>query len=114
MFASLGWDPTWQRRMPARIKMIWTITVVLATASLYALRFLAVCFMPSGQRWIPISIVVFAYALFSLAQVLVRREVFRRLDSDEDQLAARQIQVWLLPTDLPAASNPPMIRRSSQ
>jgi hypothetical protein len=35
LFALLGWDPTRQRRMPARIKRIWGIAVALAATSLF-------------------------------------------------------------------------------
>jgi sigma-B regulation protein RsbU (phosphoserine phosphatase) len=55
------------------------------------------------QRWKPYVLGGLWFLTVAVIQVLVRREVLRRIDVEADQIAAREIQMRLLPLDLPRA-----------
>ncbi len=101
LFATLGWDPTWQRRVPARIKAAWIVAVVLLGTVLGALTTIATYLMPKGQRWVPLVIMLFGVVVINGVQVVLRRELLDRLDAEEDQRAAQRIQARLVPSALP-------------
>jgi sigma-B regulation protein RsbU (phosphoserine phosphatase) len=104
LFATLGWDPTFERRVPRRAYVLWTIAVVCVWIGVGGLTLLALYFMPAGYRWVPLVLVGFTWITFSAIQVVVRRQVLDRLDAEDDQRAARRIQARLLPTSLPIVS----------
>ena len=58
--------------------------------------------MPADRRWLLYILAAYWLVIVGVVQVLVRREVLRRIDVEADQIAARQIQTRLLPTELPA------------
>ena len=101
LFAVLGWDPTWQRRLPTRTRAAWAAAVSLVGISFGGLAIIAFYFMPSEQRWIPLALAVLGVVMFAAVQVILRREFLRRLDGEEDQLTAVEIQSRLLPDPLP-------------
>lgn len=101
LFATFGWDPTWQRRIPGRAKLAWTIAVALVGAAFGALALISAYLMPRQQRWIPLAIMVFGILLLRGVEVVLRRAVLDRLDTEDDQRAAQRIQSRLLPTALP-------------
>lgn len=53
------------------------------------------------RRWKPFALAGLWLVVVAGVQVLVRREVLRRIDVEADQIAAREIQARLLPLDLP-------------
>jgi sigma-B regulation protein RsbU (phosphoserine phosphatase) len=103
LFAATGWDPTWERRLSARARAVWAVLVSLLSAIVFAAAFLAWLYAPLARRWMPFALVALWLVVVAVVQVLVRREVMRRLDVEADQIAAQQIQVRLLPASLPRA-----------
>jgi sigma-B regulation protein RsbU (phosphoserine phosphatase) len=103
LFAATGWDPTWARRLSARARAVWATAVALQSAMFSAAAFLAWLHLPRDRRWIPLTLAGAWLVIVGVVQVLVRREVLRRIDVEEDQIAARHIQARLLPTELPRA-----------
>ncbi len=101
LFAALGWDPTWQRRVPGRVKLVWNTALAFVAGALATLAVIAVLALPSGLRYLPIGIMVLGSLTLAAVQVLLRRELLGRLDTDADQHAAREIQRRLLPVALP-------------
>ena len=104
LFATLGWDPTWQRRVPRRVRIAWTLSFFVIGASLGLLAVVGALWVPRGYIWAPLTAMVLGLAALSLIQHLVRREVFGRLDVERDHRAAREIQARLLPATLPHAA----------
>ena len=103
LFAATGWDPTWQRRLSARARAVWATAVSLLSAAFAVAAFLAWLHLPADERWIPFALAGFWLVTVAVVQVLVRREVLRRIDVESDQIAAREIQIRLLPAELPTA-----------
>ena len=103
LFAATGWDPTWQRRLSPRARAVWAVAVSVLSAIFCAAAWLAWRHMPVDQRWRPLALAGAWLATVGVVQVLVRREVLRRIDVEGDQIAARQIQMRLLPATLPTA-----------
>jgi phosphoserine phosphatase RsbU/P len=103
LFAATGWDPTWQRRLSARGRAVWAAVVSLLSAVFGAAALLAWLHLPPDERWMPWALAAFWLVIVAVVQVLVRREVLRRIDVEADQIAARQIQARLLPAELPRA-----------
>lgn len=101
LFASLGWDPTWQRRVPRRVWVAWTTSFLVIGTTIGALAMLAALLVPRGYIWAPLAVMIPGLAALAVIQYLVRREVFGRLDVERDQRAAREIQERLLPATLP-------------
>jgi serine phosphatase RsbU (regulator of sigma subunit) len=75
--------------------------VSLVGVSFGGLAIIAFYFMPSEQRWIPLALAVLGVVMFAAVQVILRREFLGRLDGEEDQLTAVEIQSRLLPDPLP-------------
>lgn len=105
LFATLGWDPTWQRRVPRRVKLIWTIALVIIGASLGSLAVIGIMYAPRSLTLAMLGIMVLGVAGLSVIQWLVRREVMGRLDAEQDERAAQEIQSRLLPDSLPAVAD---------
>ncbi len=103
LFAATGWDPTWQRMLSARARAVWAIVVSLLSAVFCAADFLAWLHLPAERRWMPYALAGLWLVSVGVVQVLVRREVLRRIDVEADHVAARQIQTRLLPVELPSA-----------
>ena len=101
MFGVLGWDPTWQRRMPAEIKTAWTLAAVATWTTFGGLAVLALAHVPRQRLWLPIVVMAAGWMVISVIQVLVRRRILEQLDAEADQNAARRIQAHLLPTTMP-------------
>lgn len=101
LFASLGWDPTWQRRVPRRVWIAWTLSFLVIGVTMGALALLGALLVPRAYLWAPLTAMLLGLGALSLIQYLVRREVFGRLDVERDQRAAREIQERLLPATLP-------------
>ena len=101
LFAALGWDPTWQRRVPRRVGIAWTLSFVVIGATLGALAVVGALWVPRAYLWAPLTAMVLGLAALSLIQYLVRQEVFGRLEVERDHRAAREIQARLLPATLP-------------
>lgn len=101
LFALVGWDPTWQRRIPVRIRAAWIAAVTLLGSALAALTGMAAYLMPREHRWVPLAIMTLAVLVLHGVQIVLRREVLERLDSEEDQRAAQRIQARLVPSALP-------------
>jgi sigma-B regulation protein RsbU (phosphoserine phosphatase) len=98
----VGWDPTFERRLPRLWYVAWTVAVVAVWIAVGGLALLALYFMPPNYRWVPLVLVGFAWITLSAIQVAVRRQVLDRMDAADDQRAARRIQARLLPSNLPA------------
>ena len=103
LFAATGWDPTWERRISSRARAVWATVVALLSAVFGAAALLAWLNLPADQRWMPFALAGFWLIIVGVVQVLVRREVLRRIDVEADQIAAREIQIRLLPAELPRA-----------
>jgi sigma-B regulation protein RsbU (phosphoserine phosphatase) len=103
LFAATGWDPTWQRQLSDRARAVWATAVSVLSAIFGAAALLAWLHLDPDQRWMPFALAGLWLVSVGGVQVLVRREVLRRIDVEADQIAAREIQVRLLPLDLPAA-----------
>jgi hypothetical protein len=103
LFAATGWDPTWQRRLSPRARAWWATVVTVLSGVFGAAAFLAWVNAPPGERWRTYVLCSLWLLCVGVAQVLVRREVLRRIEIEDDQIAARQIQARLLPDELPAA-----------
>ena len=103
LFATTGWDPIWQRRLSTRARSVWAAMVSLLSAAFTAAAYLAWLYLPPDQRWKAFALAGFWLLIVAVVQVLVRREVLRRIDVEADQIAARQIQIRLLPAELPSA-----------
>jgi sigma-B regulation protein RsbU (phosphoserine phosphatase) len=58
--------------------------------------------VPADQRWKLYGLAAIWLLTVGIIQVLVRREVLRRIDVESDQLAARRIQTSLLPAGFPS------------
>lgn len=101
LFATTGWDPTWQRQLSARARTVWATVVALLSAYFFAAGFLAWLYLPTDRRWMPFALAGLWFLTISVVQVLVRREVLRRVEVEADQIAAQQIQARLLPERLP-------------
>jgi sigma-B regulation protein RsbU (phosphoserine phosphatase) len=101
LFAATGWDPTWERRLSARARAVWATVVALLSAIFGAAALLAWLSLPSRHRWMPFGLAGLWLVAVGVVQVLVRREVLRRIDVEADQIAAREIQTRLLPAELP-------------
>jgi sigma-B regulation protein RsbU (phosphoserine phosphatase) len=104
LFALLGWDPTFERRLSRLAYVAWTVAVVCVWIAVGGLTLLALYFMPVRYRWVPLVLVAFAWVTFSAIQVVVRRQLLERIDAEDDQRAARRIQARLLPSSLPTVS----------
>ena len=102
LFALLGWDPTWERRVPQRVKALWAVAITVVAGTPGLLAFIVAYMLPPGRRWVPIAILVPFMLAIPVLQVTFRRELLRRLDTDADERAAREIQLRLLPASLPA------------
>jgi phosphoserine phosphatase RsbU/P len=102
LFATLGWDPTLDRRLSRFARIAWTTAVVCVWIAVGGLTLMALYFMPAEYRWVPLALVGFAWVVFSAIQVVVRRQVLDRMDAEYDQRAAQRIQARLLPSRLPA------------
>ncbi len=103
LFAATGWDPTWQRMLSSRARAVWGTVVSLLSAIFSATAFLAWLHLPPERRWMPFALAGLWLVSVGVVQVLVRREVLRRIDVETDHVAARQIQASLLPVELPSA-----------
>lgn len=103
LFAATGWDPTWQRRLSPRARVLWATIVTVLSGVFCAAALLAWLHLPSDERWKPFVLAGLWLVSVGVVQVLVRREVLRRMEIEDDQIAARQIQARLLPAELPAA-----------
>lgn len=101
LFATLGWDPTFDRRLSRFVRVAWTMAVVCVWIAVGGLTLLALYFMPAPYRWVPLVLVAFAWVVFSAIQVAVRRQVLERVDAEDDQRAAQRIQAYLLPARMP-------------
>ncbi|HXB54065.1 MAG TPA: PP2C family protein-serine/threonine phosphatase [Vicinamibacteria bacterium] len=73
----------------------------MASCSLGGLAFIAVYFVSSPLRWISLALMLLGFVMFTAVQVILRREFLCRLDREEDQRTAREIQSRLLPALLP-------------
>ena len=104
LFAATGWDPTWQRQLSAPARAVWATVVSVLSALFSIAAFLAWLHLPPEGRWKPFALAAAWLVAVAVVQVLVRREVLRRIDVEADQIAARQIQTRLLPAQLPAAA----------
>ena len=113
LFATTGWDPTWERRLSARARAVWATVVSLLSAVFGAAALLAWLYLPADQRWMPFLLAGLWLVIVGVVQVLVRREVLRRIDVEADQIAAREIQTRLLPADLPRTSGVDLAARYS-
>jgi phosphoserine phosphatase RsbU/P len=102
LFALLGWDPTWERRVPARVKALWAVAISVLTGTPSLLAVIAAFHLPPERRWLPFAILVPFMLAIPVLQVTLRREFLRRLDTEADERAARAIQARLLPAALPA------------
>lgn len=103
LFAATGWDPTWERHLSARARAIWATAVTVLSGVFCAAGLLAWLNLPPGERWKLYVLAAAWLVSVGVVQVLVRREVLRRIEFEDDQIAARQIQSRLLPIDLPSA-----------
>ncbi len=103
LFAATGWDPTWQRQLSDRARAVWATMVTALSAIFGAAVFLAWLDAPADRRWMPYALGGGWFVTIAIVQVLVRRQVLRRIDVEADQVAARQIQMRLLPPALPEA-----------
>jgi phosphoserine phosphatase RsbU/P len=101
MFAVLGWDPTWQRRVPKRVKIAWNVAISTVVGALVTLTAISAFTLPRNYRWIPVATLLAAVLVLAVVQTTLRREVLARLDIDADQRLAREIQSRLLPMALP-------------
>jgi phosphoserine phosphatase RsbU/P len=104
LFAILGWDPTWQRRVPKRVKIAWTAALWLLAMSVGSVAVIGGAYAPKAISWLLLGLMSIGLAALSVVQYLVRREIMNRLDVEQDHRAARQIQAHLIPSTLP---NPP-------
>jgi sigma-B regulation protein RsbU (phosphoserine phosphatase) len=102
LFATLGWDPTWQKRVPRRIRVAWTVALALIVLALGALAVIGAWSAPPVWAFTALGLMVLGVAGLSAIQYLVRREIMSRLDVEQDHQAAQQIQARLLPSSLPA------------
>lgn len=102
LFATLGWDPTWQRRVPRRIKIAWTLALMVIGMSLGLITVIGGRYAPRPAFLLLLGLMVVGLSALSVIQYLIRREVMNRLDVEQDHRAARQIQARLLPSVLPA------------
>jgi sigma-B regulation protein RsbU (phosphoserine phosphatase) len=102
LFGLLGWDPTWERRVPPRVKALWAVAISVITGTPGLLAILAAFLLPPERRWLPFAILVPFMLAIPVLQVTFRRELLRRLDTDADERAAREIQSRLIPAALPA------------
>ena len=103
LFAATGWDPTWQRRLSAPARAVWAAVVGVLSTVFCAALLLAWLHQPPDERWMLYVLAASWLVTVAVVQVLVRREVLRRIDIEADQIAARQIQARLLPAELPVA-----------
>jgi sigma-B regulation protein RsbU (phosphoserine phosphatase) len=103
LFAATGWDPTWQRRLSAPARAVWASAVGVLSTIFCAALLLAWLRQPPDERWTVYVLAACWLVAVAVVQVLVRREVLRRIDIEGDQIAAREIQARLLPAELPAA-----------
>jgi sigma-B regulation protein RsbU (phosphoserine phosphatase) len=103
LFAATGWDPTWERLLSPRARAVWATVVSVLSAIFGAAALLAWLHLPPDRRWMPFALAGLWLITVGVVQVLVRREVLRRIDVEADQIAAREIQTRLLPADLPRA-----------
>lgn len=101
LFALLGWDPTFERRVPTRIQVAWVAAVSLLGGALASLAAIAAYLMPREHRWVPLAIMTVGVLVLHGVQIVLRREVLERLDAEEDQKAAQRIQARLVPGALP-------------
>ena len=95
LFAATGWDPTWERRISSRARAVWATVVALLSAVFGAAALLAWLNVPDDERWMPFALAGFWLIIVGVVQVLLRREVLRRIDVEADQIAAREIQIRL-------------------
>ena len=102
LFAALAWDPTWQRRLPARARIAWMASVCLVATVLGGLALASVYWMPREHRWILLAFLLSAFLALTGGNMLFRRLVLGRLEMEEDQRAAQRIQSRLLPAALPS------------
>ncbi len=102
LFALLGWDPTWQRRVPRRIRNAWTAALWVLGMSVGATAVVGGAYAPPAVSWLLLAVMSIGLGALSVVQYLVRREIMTRLDVEQDHRAARQIQARLLPSTLPA------------
>jgi serine phosphatase RsbU (regulator of sigma subunit) len=101
LFALFGWDPTWQRRLPPRVRAAWIAAVILLGGTLAALAGIAAAHLPRERRWLPLAIMTVGVLVLHGVQIVLRREVLERLDAEEDERAAQRIQARLVPGTLP-------------
>jgi sigma-B regulation protein RsbU (phosphoserine phosphatase) len=101
LFATLGWDPTWQRRVPRRIKIAWTVALMVIGMSLGLITVIGGRYAPRPAFLLLLALMVVGLSALSVIQYFIRREVMNRLDVEQDHRAARQIQARLLPSVLP-------------
>jgi phosphoserine phosphatase RsbU/P len=104
LFAILGWDPTWQRRVPRRVKIAWTAALWLLAMSVGSVAVIGGAYAPTAVKWLLLGLMSVGLAALSVVQYLVRREIMSRLDVEQDHRAARQIQAHLIPSTLPNPS----------
>jgi sigma-B regulation protein RsbU (phosphoserine phosphatase) len=104
LFGATGWDPTWERRLSAPARAVWATAVAMLSATFGAAALLAWLHLPEDRRWMPLSLAGAWLVCVGVIQALVRREVLRRIDMEADQVAAQQIQMRLLPGELPRAA----------
>jgi len=103
LFAATGWDPTWQRRLSAPARAVWATMVGALSTVFCGALLLAWLHLPPDDQWLLYVLAASWLLTVAVVQVLVRREVLTRIDIEADQIAARQIQARLLPSELPAA-----------
>lgn len=101
LFALLGWDPTWHRRVPRRIRNAWTAALWVLGMSVGATAVIGGAYAPPSVSWLLLAVMSLGLGALSVVQYLVRHEIMTRLDVEQDHRAARQIQARLLPSALP-------------
>ena len=75
LFAILGWDPTWQRRVPRRVKIAWTVALWLLALSVGSVAVIGGAYAPTSVSWLLLGLMSLGLGALSMVQYLVRREI---------------------------------------
>ena len=101
MFAIFGWDPEYERKVPPRRKMQFTLFSMLIGISFGGACVIAVMNTDGVLRLIMFGFLFAGVAALSGYNWLLRRELIDRLELERDQQAASAIQRGLVPDVLP-------------
>lgn len=102
IFAAVGWDPEFARRVPRRTQRQLGVLGLVLGLAIAALSVIAMLGVERPMRFVVLALMVLTTLAFGGLNWIIRRELFGRLDLEKDARAAAEIQSRLVPATLPS------------